>query len=73
MKASLPKLLLSDCLNCFCYRRKNKMRDWKKVLKDFFDNRQEELLLKKGLDEIKKKDAVKKDEVKQEQKRKNQL
>ncbi|WP_322090438.1 hypothetical protein [Burkholderia cenocepacia] len=54
------------------------MRDWKKVLKDFFDNRQEELLLKKGLDEIKKKDAVKKDEVnldevKQEQKRKNQL
>jgi hypothetical protein len=28
------------------------MRDWKKVLKDFFDNRQEELLLKKGLDEI---------------------
>lgn len=54
------------------------MRDWKKVLKDFFDNRQEELLLKKGLDEIKKIDAVKKEEVnleevKQEQKRKNQL
>jgi len=54
------------------------MRDWKSILKKFSDNRQEELLLKKGLDELKKKQAGKKEEVnleevKQEQKRKNQL
>ncbi|HDR9191931.1 TPA: hypothetical protein QDB51_006101 [Burkholderia vietnamiensis] len=54
------------------------MKDWKELLKKFGDNRQEELLLKKGLEELGKKSEVKKqevniEEVKQEQKRKNTL
>ncbi|MCV9913936.1 hypothetical protein OIV57_17515 [Burkholderia pseudomallei] len=54
------------------------MRDWKEVLKKFSDNRQEELLLKKGLETLSNKQEVKKqevniEEVKQEQKRKHTL
>ncbi|MBY4720422.1 MULTISPECIES: hypothetical protein [Ralstonia] len=55
------------------------MRDWKQALKKFADNRQEEILLAKGLEELKKKQEAKNqeekkiEEVKQEQKRKNTL